>query len=167
MNKREKLLWDILIVLSLLTIGYIYYYMFVGSDSYYFQSKNFKNVLENKIANKDSVNDTFEKKVILLNDILEMRSFKKVIYVTNPMNPGKINRSDAGGNSANIKRGILCTMSFTDSNNEIEAICEHNNTYKRIKLGDSINNGTVIELTKQYIIIQFEEGYEIKFEFGK
>ena len=62
MNKREKLLWDILIVLSLLTIGYIYYYMFVGSDSYYFQSKNFKNVLENKIANKDSVNDTFEKK---------------------------------------------------------------------------------------------------------
>jgi len=167
MNKREKLLWDILIVLSLLTIGYIYYYMFVGSDSYYFQSKNFKNALESKIDNKDSVNDTFEKKVILLNDILETRSFKKITYITNPMNPGKIDRSNAGGNSANIKRGILCTMSFTDSNNQIEAICEHNNTRKRIKLGDTINNGIVIDLTKQYIIIQFEDGYEIKFEFGK
>ena len=63
MNKREKLLWNMLVGVSLLTLSYIYYSMFIGQESYFRQSTSMQYDLNNKKENKESVNKNFSEKV--------------------------------------------------------------------------------------------------------
>ena len=167
MNKREKLLWNLLVGVSIFLLIYIYYCLFAGSDSYYFQSKKFQSNLNEKIKDKQNINKNFDIQVNRLNNMLELRADKIFKYFNNPMNPMKIIATE-GSNAEKMKRGIICNGVYED-NGAITSFCEYSGELYSVELNDKIGSGgTITELDTKKIVITFNDGTEpIEFEFWK
>ncbi len=176
MNKREQLIWNFVLVLSIVCLLYTLTNIFVwngntwqnptSKDStlsfggYFKQSNDTYNFL--KLQNEDDANSQLERNIKELDENYAFRNTIQYDNIENPMNPGNINLGDI--NSSKLQGGIVCSAVMLEAPGVVTALCKYKDEEKWLYNKDEFANGRVVELTLDKIVIKKGEKL-IEFNF--
>ena len=158
MNLREKFIWNIVITISIIALSFKVYNQFNNHSNIKKEFLKFKN--EKVGTDRDLTNMVTE-----LESNLNIRQNIKFKPKGNPLNLANVMSID-GSTISNSQKGIACSGVMSNKERGFIALCSYKSNKEREYLvGQSIGDHEILEITKDELILETNEGETLRFGF--
>ncbi len=157
MNLRQKFIWNVVLVISVMVLAWNSYFQFYQHNDVQKAYKKFKN--EEVGTDKELQN-----MIIDLEKNLSSRQNMKFKLKENPLELTKVILLDGNAISLTGQKGIDCKAAWC-TNDICESYCTDKTGSYTVTVGDSIGGGIVTNVTDSKVFI-YKDEIELMFEFG-
>tara|TARA_X000001036_G_C20320952_1_gene660468 strand:+ start:163 stop:642 length:480 start_codon:yes stop_codon:yes gene_type:complete len=159
MNLRQKFIWNLVVVISFIVIGW----------NSYFQIYQHTDITKayNKFNNEEVGTDKeLQEMIVSLEQNLNARQNLKFNLKENPLELTKVIRLDGSNTSLTGQKGIDCTGLMSNGDGTYTAMCIDRIGRHAVVVGDSISKGIVTNITGSKVVI-YKDEKELIFNIGK
>jgi len=158
MNLRQKFIWNIVLVVSIIILAWTTYY----------QAYKHMDVQKayTKFNNEEVGTDKeLQNMIVDLEQNLSSRQSMKFKLKENPLELTKVIFLDGNAASLTGQKGIDCKAAWSNGNGTFSALCQHKAIRYELIIGDSIGGGVVTNITDSKVFI-YKDDKELMFDFG-
>ena len=158
MNLREKFIWNVVITISIIVLSFKVWNQFNNHSIIKKEFLKFKN--EEVGTDKDLTDMVTE-----LESNLNIRQNIKFKPKGNPLNLANVMSID-GSTINNSQKGIVCSGVMSNKEKGFIAFCSYkSNKEREYSIGQNIGDHEILEITKDELILETNEGETLRFGF--